>query len=61
MQVKTTATVQITLILSSEEAQWLHELMQNPLFGEHPGQEYQRNKAMRFAFFEATEPTTQEK
>jgi hypothetical protein len=61
MQVKTTTTVQITLILSSEETEWLHSLMQNPLHVEHPSDEDKQNKVMRLAFFEATKPILKEK
>jgi len=45
---------QVTLILTSEEAEWLHIAMQNPLCGEHPQNETPEDAAMRLAFFEAT-------
>ena len=48
-------TVEITLTLTAEEAQWLHGVMQNPLWGQSPEIEDRFNAEMRKKFFEATD------
>lgn len=45
------ATIEVSLLLSTEEAEWLHERMQNP---QPAGAENARDTMMRSRFFEAT-------
>lgn len=52
---KVTTTTQVTLVLTAEEAKWLHEVMQNPLSEDcNPDHEDPYDREMRHAFFEAT-------
>lgn len=52
---KVTTTTQVTLELTTEEANWLHGLMQNPLSEDcNPAHEDPYDKKMREAFFNAT-------
>ena len=44
----------VTLIMSEEEADWLHRAMQNPLHGGDPNQESQEDAVMRQKFWEAS-------
>lgn len=50
MKRKTKKTIQVTLELTEEETQWLHDLMQNPLFED----ESEYDADMRAKFFQAT-------
>lgn len=44
----------IVLELTEDEAHWLHGVMQNPLWGEHPDNDTEYDRAMRRKFFDAT-------
>lgn len=57
MQVNRTREVVITLVLTEEEAQWLHGTLQNPLNGVSLQNEDPLDNAMRRRFFEATHTT----
>lgn len=46
-------TVEITLTLTAEEANWLKGLMQNPLYGLSPKQEAEADKKIRMSFWNA--------
>jgi hypothetical protein len=46
--------IKITLELNEEESQWLHDVMQNPLYEQYPNQEDAHDKTMRERFFKAT-------
>ena len=50
-----TVTSTITLTLNAEETKWLHDVMRNPLFGEHVSDEATVDAEMRLKFFEATD------
>ena len=45
--------ITVELKLNNEERIWLKHLMQNPLYANHPDNEEQEDKDMRFKFFEA--------
>ena len=45
----------IVLKLDEEERQWLHSVMQNPLWGQHPFDEDPVDRHHRKVFFDATE------
>lgn len=52
---KATTNLQVTLVLTAEEAKWLNGVMQNPLSDNYdPEFEDSYDKKMREAFFEAT-------
>ena len=46
--------VEIILTLNGGEAQWLHEIMQNPIHCENPADESPTDNAIRHMFFNAT-------
>lgn len=54
MQVEKIATYEIVLKLTKKEANFLHAVMQNPVYGENPDQENVEDRNMREAFFKAT-------
>lgn len=55
MRSNLTTTIVVTLVLSLEEAEWLHNVMQNPLMpAEDHGHEPVIDAEMRHKFFEAT-------
>lgn len=41
--------------LTEDDIKWLHEVMQNPLHGEHPLDEDESNRFFRSRMFEATD------
>lgn len=52
---KVSTTIQVTLVLTAEEAEWLHGVMQNPLSEDcNPANEDPYDKEMRKTFYEAT-------
>ena len=52
---KVSTSVEVTLVLTAEEAKWLNGIMQNPLSDNYdPEYENLVDKQMRKAFFEAT-------
>ena len=53
MKSHVTTEVVVTLVLSEEEATWLHEWTQNGQYEEH---ESEADRDMREKFFEATKP-----
>lgn len=56
MKTNVETSVTYTLILDKEEAEWLHNVMQNPLHNQHPIAEATYDRDMRIQFFEATKP-----
>ena len=52
---KVKISLQITLTLTTEEADWLHKVMQNPLHGQNPVDELPTDSDMRRKFFDATQ------
>ena len=44
----------VVLTLTKEEADWLHNVMQNPLWNQNPDEESPEDAEMRRNFFEAT-------
>lgn len=50
--------VEIVLILTQEEAQWLRLNTQNPLHCEHPDEEDPYDRALREEFFESVKGVT---
>lgn len=54
MEINRQKSTTITLVLNEKEAQWLHEVMQNPLWGQTPTTESEEDFEMRVTFFEAT-------
>lgn len=54
MNVKIIKTTRLILELNEEEANWLHGVMQNPLWGETPGSEDHYHAKMRKKFLDAT-------
>lgn len=44
-------TVQVTLVMSQDEARWLKGTMQNPLHGQDLAQEHEEDRVMREKFF----------
>lgn len=58
MRSNITTNIVVTLVLSPEEAAWLHAVVQNPLHPDtHPDDENVLDKEMRRKFWEATKPT----
>jgi hypothetical protein len=57
MRTNITTSVVVTLVLSKEEAVWLHNVMQNPLHGQDHYEESVEDSEMRKKFFDATTPT----
>lgn len=49
-----TTTIVVTLVLSKDEAGWLHTVMQNPLHDQNPHRESDVDRGMRQKFWEAT-------
>jgi hypothetical protein len=47
---------QVTLVLDADEAKWLNGIMQNPLHGQNPIDEDDKDAEMRLKFFTATQP-----
>ena len=58
MKASITTNIVVTLVLSPEEAAWLHIVMQNPLHGQRYAEETNEDSDMRKKFFDATTPTT---
>lgn len=56
MRTNITTSIVVTLVLSQEEAAWLHLLMQNPLHGQQPAEESPEDAEMRQKFWDATFP-----
>lgn len=54
MKTFVTHKMEISLIMSEEEAQWLNGVMQNPIYGDSPEHEPEEDAAMRLKFFDAT-------
>ena len=57
MKSNVTTDIVVTLVLSREEAEWLHALVQNPLIATgpvDPDREHPADAAMRRKFWEAT-------
>jgi len=44
----------VTLVLDAEEAEWLHAIMQNPLWGQSIEAEDPKDAEMRLNFFNST-------
>ena len=61
MKTNITTSIVITLVLSKEEAAWLHLVMQNPLHGQQPTEESKEDAVMRYKFFDATSITKETK
>jgi hypothetical protein len=57
MQSSAQTTKTTTLVLTEEEAEWLHRNMQNPLHGQHVILEDDNDAVMRMKFFNATQPS----
>lgn len=55
MQSTIQQSVTVTLVLSKEEADWLHVVMQNPLHNHSPATEPLKDAEMRRKFFLATQ------
>lgn len=56
MKSTVTRSVEVTLVLTKQEADWLHNVMQNPLFGQHVVcNEPKEDNEMRRKFWEATQ------
>jgi hypothetical protein len=51
---KSEQTISIKLELNSDEAEWLRNIMQNPLHGQHIDNEASYDRIMRAHFFRAT-------
>lgn len=49
---KSNTSVEITLILTNDEAKWLMDMMQNPLHEQTPEEESAEDSNMRRTFFE---------
>ena len=56
MHVDHNQIIETVLRLTEEEAEWLHAQMQNPLHGQHLALETAEDAAMRYKFFNATNP-----
>lgn len=56
MRVNITTNIVVTLVLSPEEAQWLHDVMQNPINCDIYEMESPQDAEMRKKFWEATQP-----
>lgn len=54
MNVEIIKTARLILELNEEEANWLHAVMQNPLWDETPESEDPQDAIMRKKFFDAT-------
>jgi hypothetical protein len=54
MQSNITRNIVVTLVMSAEEADWLHTIMQNPFYCLGPEDEDHRDKEMRLKFWNAT-------
>ena len=54
MQVNTVITRKVVLELSEEEAEWLHAVMQNPIWNPSAEEELLKDSTMRQRFFAAT-------
>ena len=52
----TKTVVEITLVITGEEAAWLHEMMQIPINYDRPENESIEDSTMRHKFFDATTP-----
>ena len=52
MEAKIEKITKITLTLNEEEATWLKNIMQNPLYNERPEDEHPQTKKIRYRFFE---------
>lgn len=52
---KSEQKIEVTLVLTLEESQWLHNTMHNPLHGQSHQEEDATDKEMRRAFFNATD------
>lgn len=57
MKSNVNAAITVSLTLSEEEANWLHQAMQNPLWEHDPSKEDPKDKQMRESFFHATKTT----
>lgn len=55
MKAETVSVVRLNLELTPEEAEWLHNQMQNPLYGQSPVDETAKDKEMRERFFAVTD------
>ena len=53
MRTEIEKTVKVTLTLDQTEARWLKNVMQSPLWGKTPEQEFKIDKQMRRIFWEA--------
>jgi hypothetical protein len=54
MNVEIVKTIKLVLELDEQEAQWLHVVMRNPLWGETLNSEAPQQTKMRKKFFDAT-------
>jgi len=60
MRVNITTNIVVTLVLSKEEAAWLHAVMQNPMtVHSDPSTEHPTDAEMRRKFWDATKPDQQ--
>lgn len=51
MQVDINTEIKVTLVLDKEEAQWLKNVMQNPLHGDTPETEHPQDRYTREVFW----------
>ena len=60
MKFDTNKTITTTLVLNEEEREWLHGVMQNPLWGQLPTEESPLDQHHRKALFNATKGLQEE-